>query len=171
MPPTPSQRLYRMGDELRRREAQPVVLSKDVIQPPSHKPVRPLKRTITIDEVFALYAQVQQANSSWMSDTENNKLKVCTLFTDPDDPRISERLDIKDMVAAATILSAQLDRVPPPPKPQFPDDDLTIRLVDGELPLPIDAPVFIQRKASIAQMKNLVDRLKRFEVWKREQDQ
>ena len=105
-----------------------------------------------------------------MADTVENKRRVCELFTS-DDKRISHRLDLNDMVTAATILSAYLDRVPPPPKPVFPDDDLSQPLSDGELPLPLDSTIPEQRRASINQMRNLVARLKRYEVWQREQQQ
>ena len=41
-------------------------------------------------------------------------------------------------------------------------------LADGELPRPLDATPSEQRKASVDQMRNLVARLKRYEVWQRE---
>jgi hypothetical protein len=172
MPIKPAQRLYEMGRRLRESEEQPITaLPEHLVQPPNYKPSRPLKRELeSLDEVFALYQQVLNANASWMADTIENKRRVCELFTS-DDERISHRLDLNDMKNAATILSATLDRVPKPEAPRFPDDDLAQRLSDGEMPLAIDAPAFIQRRASIAQMRNLVARLKRQEVWQREQQQ
>ena len=59
-------------------------------------------------------------------------------------------------------------RPPPPAPPTFPDDPFEL-LEDGSMPLPIDATPYEQRRASIAQMKNLVTRLRKFEVWQREQ--
>jgi hypothetical protein len=167
MPPTPSQRLYEMGRKHRASEEQPIAaLPEHLVEPP--KPSRPLKRELeSLDEVFALYAQVQRANASWMADTLENKRRVCELFTS-DDPRISERLDLRDMVTAATILSATLDRVPPPPKATFPDD-LTQTLSDGTKPLPLDALPHEQRRGSLAQVRNLHARLVRYEQWNREQ--
>lgn len=133
------------------------------------KPTRPLKRAVTLDEVFALFGQVQKANASWLADTAENKRRVCELFTS-DDQRISRELNLADMVTAVRILSATLDRVPSPEPPRFPDDDLSQPLSDGELPLPLDAPPYVQRKASVTQMRNLVARLKRQEIWQRQQE-
>jgi hypothetical protein len=44
-------------------------------------------------------------------------------------------------------------------------------LVDGTVPLPIDATPYEQRRASIAQQRNLVARLRKFTAWQREQQQ
>ena len=105
-----------------------------------------------------------------VADTERNKLAVCTLFTDPSDPaNLSTRLDVMDMRKCVEILAPQLDRVPPPAPPSFPDDDLTVPLTDGTLPLPIDAPLFVQRKATVVQLRNFSDRNKRRMKWEAEQ--
>jgi hypothetical protein len=133
-------------------------------------PNKPLKREVTLDEIFALYQQVLDANSSWLADTTENRRRVCELFTS-DDPRISHKLDLADMVTAVRALSATLDRVRPPEPPKFPDDDLSQPLTDGTMPLPIDATPYEQRRATIAQQRNLVARLHKFEAWQREQRQ
>jgi hypothetical protein len=104
-----------------------------------------------------------------MADTIENKRRVCELFTS-NDPRISHRLDVKDMVAAATIPAPTLDTVPPPAPPTFPDD-LDEILPDGTKPLPIDAMTYEQRRATIAQQRNFVARLRKFAAWQREQQQ
>jgi hypothetical protein len=89
------------------------------------------------------------------------------------DERLSPQHTMQDLVNALKIADAEqhLDRTPSPPKPQFPDDDLTQPLEDYSLPLAIDATPNEQRRASIAQMKSLVARLRRFELWQREQQQ
>ena len=175
MAPSPSQRLYEMGRKHRQRryeeEEAITELPADLREPERREPIKPLKRHLeSLDEVFSLYQQVLDANKSWMADTINNKRLVCELFTS-DDPRISHRLDLNDMVTAATILSAYLDRVPKPEPPKFEDDDLSQPLSDGTMPLPLDATIAEQRRASVNQMRNLVARLKRYEVWQREQHQ
>jgi hypothetical protein len=65
----------------------------------------------------------------------------------------------------------RLDKNLSPPPPQFADDDLSQPLSDGTMPLSIDATPYEQRRASIAQMKNLVGRLRKFAAWQREQHQ
>ena len=175
MPPKPSTRLYLMGAKHRQHryeeEGEVRELPADLREPERREPIKPLKRELeSLDEVLALYQQVLDANASWMADTIENKRRVCELFTS-DDERISHRLDLNDMVTAATILSAYLDRVPPPPKPTFPDDDLSQPLPDGSMPLPLDATEYEQRKGTLPQVRNLVDRLRRFEAWMREQQQ
>ena len=134
-----------------------------------HRPQRnvTLKRPITVEKVFALYAQVQQANASWMANTERNKLEVCTLFTS-DDPRVSQKLDLMDMRKCVEIHSPQLDRVPPPAPPTFPDEPME-PLMDGTMPLRIDATPYEQRRATIAQQRNLVARLRKFTAWQGQQ--
>ena len=44
-------------------------------------------------------------------------------------------------------------------------------LEDGSMPLPIDATTYEQRRATIAQQRNLVARLRKFTAWQREQHQ
>ncbi len=134
-----------------------------------HKPMPNvlLKRPITLDETFALYQQVLDANASWMADTVENKRCVCELFTSAD-PRVSHRLDLMDMRRCVEVLSAYLDRVPPPAPPTFPDDPME-PLVDGTMPLPIDATPYEQRRATIAQQRNLVARLRKFTAWQGQQ--
>jgi hypothetical protein len=61
----------------------------------------------------------------------------------------------------------RLDRPAPPPKPTFPDE--IGPLSNGEGRLPLDASPAEMRRGSLVQMKDLTDRLKRFEQWKREQ--
>jgi hypothetical protein len=58
---------------------------------------------------------------------------------------------------------------PPPAPPTFPDP--MVPLVDGTMPLPLDATEYEQRKGTLPQVRNLVDRLRRFEAWQREQQQ
>jgi hypothetical protein len=58
----------------------------------------------------------------------------------------------------------------PSPAPTFPDDPME-PLVDGTMPLPIDATLFEQRRATIAQQHNLVARLRKLAAWQREQQQ
>ena len=71
-------------------------------------------------------------------------------------PRNQPPPDLADMVKTASLLSPYLDRVPPPPIPTFPDDDLDMILTDGTKPLPLDATTYEQRRASIAQLKNVM---------------
>jgi hypothetical protein len=44
-------------------------------------------------------------------------------------------------------------------------------LEDGSMPLPIDPTTYEQRRATIAQQRDLVARLRKFEIWQREQQQ
>jgi hypothetical protein len=88
---------------------------------------------------------------------------------------MSPQRTVDDFVRAVKIADAEhrLDKnaPPPPPEPPMFSDDPFEPLVDGTMPLPIDANPYEQRRASIAQMKNLVARLRKFEVWQREQQQ
>ena len=52
----------------------------------------------------------------------------------------------------------------------FPDDPME-PLMDGTMPLPIDATPYEQRRATIAQLRNLVARLRKFTAWQGEQQQ
>jgi hypothetical protein len=52
----------------------------------------PLKREVTLDEIFALYQQVLDANKGWLADSVEKKRRVCELFAS-DNPIISPRLD------------------------------------------------------------------------------
>jgi hypothetical protein len=57
-----------------------------------------------------------------------------------------------------------------PEPPMFPDDPME-PLVNGTMPLPIDATTYEQRRTTIAQQRNLVARLRKFDIWQREQQQ
>ncbi len=104
-----------------------------------------LEQRYTVEEVFKLYDFARNANTSWIADTAENKRRC------------------------VEVLSAYLDRVPPPAPPTFPDLDLSVSLADGSMPLPLDATTYQQRRATIAQQRNLVARLRKFTAWQREQ--
>ena len=91
------------------------------------------------------------------------------------DKRLSPQHTLQDLVQAVKIADAKhrLDKnapPPPPAPPTFPDDPFEL-LEDGTMPLPIDATPYEQRRASIAQQRNLVARLRKFAAWQREQHQ
>jgi hypothetical protein len=131
-----------------------------------------LGRTVDEAELRNWLQQIANANQ-WFALTYRNLDIVSKIFLF--DPRLSTQHTMQDLVNAVKIADAEhrLDKnapPPPPAPPTFPDDPME-PLVDGTMPLPIDATTYVQRRASIAQMKNLVARLRSFEVWQREQQQ
>ena len=170
MAPTPSQRLYEMGDRLRAAEAKPVELPAHLVQPESRKPIRPFGREVSEAELQDWLQQISNANP-WLALTYRNIDLVTKTFLF--DERLSPQHTMADLIQAVKIADAEqrLDKNAPPPPPQFPDDDLSQPLSEGELPLPLDATPSEQRRASVNQMRNLVARLKRYEVWQRKQHQ
>jgi hypothetical protein len=172
MPPKPSARLYEMGRKHRESEEQPITeLPAHLQQPESRKPIRPMGRTVSEDELRGGIQSVLDKNP-WIACTHRNIDLITKVFLF-DTERMSPQRNMEDLMNAVKIVEAEhrLDRTPPPPKEVFPDDDLSQTLADGTLPLPLDATVGEQRKASLVQMKNLVGRLKRQEVWQRQQDE
>jgi hypothetical protein len=85
-----------------------------------------------------------------MADTDRNRTAVCKLFLS-DRPEISQR-QIWSTGEGGVPAVADLDRVPPPPIPTFPDDDPDMILTDGTKP-------------AIAQQRNLAARLRKFAAW------
>jgi hypothetical protein len=170
MPPTPAQRLYEMGRKHRESEERPVVLPAHLVQPKSAIPVsRSLGRTVEEAELRDWLQQIFNANP-WMALTHRNVDLISKTFLF--DERIPITRNMQDLIQAVKLVDAEqhLDRTPPPPKPQFPDDPMK-PLVDGTMPLPLDATEYEQRKGTLPQVRNLVDRLRRFEAWQREQQQ
>ena len=159
-----------MGRKNHESEESPVVLPAHLVQPESVRPIIRMGRTVEEAELRDWLQQIFTANP-WMAFTTRNVDLISKVFLF--DARMSPQRTLQDLIQAVKITDAEQrpDRVPPPPKPQFPDDDLTQPLSDGNLPLPLDALPHEQRRASIAQMRNLVARLRNFEVRQREQQQ
>jgi hypothetical protein len=173
MPPKPSTLLYIKGEALRAAEATPVVLPKDLVQPESSCPIRPLGREVLEAELQDWLQQIANVNQ-WFALTYRNIDLVTKVFLF--DERLSPQHTMEDLVNAVKIADAEhrLDKnapPPPPARPTFTDDDPMEPLMDGTMPLPIDATPYEQRRATIAQQRNLVARLRKFEVWQREQQQ
>jgi hypothetical protein len=58
----------------------------------------------------------------------------------------------------------------PPPKPQYDEGPLK-PLADGSWPLLLDASEWEMRSASKEQMKDLLERLRKYEAWKNQNEQ
>ncbi len=131
------------------------------------KASRPLGRSVTTEELTDWFKQIAAA-SPWLALTARN-LDLCTRIFLTDE-RIPLTHNLADLVLAVEIADREhrLDKTPPP-KPTFPDNDLSVPLADGSMPLPLDATTYEQRRATIAQQRNLVARLHKFEAWQREQ--
>jgi hypothetical protein len=169
MPPTPAQRLYQLGDRLRAEESKPVVLPAHLVQPESSRPIIPMRREVSEVELRDWLQQIFNANP-WMAFTHRNVDLISKTFLF--DERIPITRNMQDLIQAVKIADAEhrLDKSAPPPPPApptFPDDPMK-PLVDGTMPLPLDATEYEQRKGTLPQVRNLVDRLRRFEAWQRE---
>jgi hypothetical protein len=129
----------------------------------AHK-IRTLPRIVTAEELHAMYQQVLAANP-WIADTEKNGELIATAFLDDPNPK----RDIHSMVAVITRIKAQLDvqKPAPPPKPVYDEGPLKT-LSDGSWQLPLSAPEWQMRSASKEQMKDLLERLRKFEAWRKE---
>lgn len=160
MAPTPSQRLYEMGDRLRAAEAKPVELPKHLVQPESRKPIRPLGREVSEPELQDWLQQISNANP-WFALTYRNIDLVTKTFLF--DERLSPQHTMADLIQAVKIADAEqrLDKNAPPPKPKFEDS-----IEPWKLPMP--TPAWELRKATKEQLADYIERAKRYEVWLKE---
>jgi hypothetical protein len=129
----------------------------------AHK-VRTLPRIVTAEELQAMYQKVLEANP-WIADTEKNGELIATAFLDDPNPK----RDIRSMVAVIDRIKSQLDmqKPTPPPNPVYDESPLKT-LSDGSWQLPLHASEWEMRSASKEQMRDLVERLRKFEAWRKE---
>jgi hypothetical protein len=168
MPYRPSQRLYELGRRHEESERKtPRTLPKDLLEPEKiTRPSRPLGREVTEAEAKGYLEQIFKANPHFAITHRNIDLVMKTWLNDY---RLSIQHTLEDMVQAFKIAEAEhrLDKTPKPDPPKFPDEPGNIST--GEERLPLDASPAEMRRASLQQVKDLTDRLKRYEVWKQEQ--
>src|SRR5258708_22849689 len=126
--------------------------------------IKTLPRVVSVQEMQSMLKMILSANP-WIADTDKNGVLVAATFLD--DPRISPKRNLGDMLKAVEIVKAQLDvnKPAPPPKPQYDEGQLE------DWQLPINAPTWMQVKATREQQRDFVQRLRRFESWKKQNEQ
>ncbi len=127
--------------------------------------IKTLPRMVSVEEMQSMLERILSANP-WIADTDKNGELIAATFLD--DPRMSPKRNLQDMINAVEIVKAQLDvnKPAPPPKPQYDEGPLKL-LSDGSMPLPLDTPEWTMRSASVSseQMRDLTARLRKYEVW------
>jgi len=125
-------------------------------------------RPVSTEEVLAMAQQVMAANP-WIADTPRNGELIANAFLD--DSNIKR--DLPSMIGAIERIKNQLDlnRPEPPPKSVYDEGPLK-PLSDGSLPLPLDTPEWRMRSSSVSneQMRDLVARLRKKELWAKQNE-
>jgi len=126
--------------------------------------IRPMDRTVPIEELQTMLAQIMAANP-WIADTASNGRKIAEEFYSQRTPPTKSQTDLLDAIKR---ISAQLERPAPvvPVKPQFVDEDLTQLLPDGSEKLPLSVDAMRYSKTNL-QRRNLMERLRREEEFKK----
>ena len=113
---------------------------------------------------MAMAQQVLAANPWIDSSSEKNGELIAATFLD--DPRMSPKRNLADMVKAFEICKDKLDRTPPPPPPAPPQYEEG-SLEDWQLPYP--QADWQLRRASREQVSDYVSRLRKRESWETQQ--
>jgi len=133
--------------------------------------IKTLPRVVSVEEMKSMLKMILSANP-WIADTDKNGELIAATFLDS--PRMSPKRNLDDMLKAVEIVKAQLDvnKPAPPPKPQYDEGPLKL-LSDGSMRLPLDTPEWKMRSASVSseQMRDLTTRLRKYEVWKKQNEQ
>src|SRR5258708_1196909 len=126
--------------------------------------IKTLPRTVSPEEVMAMAQQVLAANPWIDSSSEKNGKMIAEIFSD--DPRMSPKRNLADMVKAVEICKDKLERTPPPPPPSAPQYEEG-SLEDWQLPYP--QADWQLRRASREQVSDYVARLRKREAWEAQQ--
>ena len=127
--------------------------------------IKTLPRVVSVEEMQSMLKMILSANS-WIADTPRNGELIATTFLD--DPRISPKRNLQDMIKAVEIVKNQLDRTPPPPPPARPQYEEPKPLESWQLPYP-QSDWQLQR-ASREQVSDYVSRLRKREAWEAQQN-